>query len=110
MHCLSNKYDRCLNEYFEYNLPQSFNQIFLEHKDTLEMGRPSAVVTSPNITINDKQMSNMQEEALRDLEKQRNEIRKRFALIQMNDRVFILGGYVVDRKTGEKKAPKCDYL
>ena len=109
MHCLSNKCDRCLNEYFEYNLPQSFKQIFLEHKDTLEMGRPSAIVTSPNITIDDKQMSDMQDKALRDLEEQKNEIRKRFALIQMNDCVFLLGRYVVDRKTRDKKAPKYDY-
>jgi hypothetical protein len=73
------------------------------------MGRPNAVVTSPNITISDEQMSNMQDEALRKLQKQKNEIRKRFALIQMDDCVFILGGYVVDRKTGEKQAPKYDY-
>ena len=74
------------------------------------MGRPNAVVTSPNIAINDKQMAAMQDEALRQLEKQGKEFRKRFALMQMDEAVFILGGYVLDRKTGEKKAPKCDYL
>jgi hypothetical protein len=98
MHCLSSKCDRYLNEFFENNLPQSFNQIFLEQQDTLEMGRPNMVVTSPNIIIRDEQMSHMQDEALKRLQKQRNEIRKRFALMQMNDCVFILGGYVVERK------------
>jgi hypothetical protein len=74
------------------------------------MGRPNAVVTSPNITINDEQMMNMQDEALRKLQNDKNEIRKRFALMQMNDIVFILGGYIVDSKTGQKKVPKNDYL
>jgi hypothetical protein len=98
MHCLLNKCDRYLNEFFENNLPQNFNQIFLEQQDTLEMGRPNMVVTSPNIIIRDEQMSHMQDEALKRLQKQRNEIRKRFALMQMNNCVFILGGYVVERK------------
>jgi len=74
------------------------------------MGRPNAVVTSPNITITDEQMMSMQDEALRKLQNDKNEIRKRFALMQMNDIVFILGGYIVDSKTREKKAPKNDYL
>ena len=83
--------------------------MFLEQKDTLDMGRPNAVVTSPNITLNDEQMANIQEEALKQLEKQRGEIRKRFALLQMDDCVFILGGYVVERKTISKQPPIHDY-
>lgn len=74
------------------------------------MGRPNAVVTSPNITLNDEKMINIQDETLRKLENDENEIRKRFALMQMDDYVFILGGYILERKTGEKKIPKCDYL
>ena len=101
--------DRCLNEYFEECLQQTFYQMFIEQKDTLEMGRPNAVVTSPNINLNDEQMSRMQEEALKQLENQRGELRKRFAILQMDDRVFILGGYIVERKTISKQPPMYDY-
>lgn len=83
--------------------------MFLDQIDTLDMGRPNAVVTSPNITLNDEQMANIQEEALKQLANQRDEIRKRFALLQMDDCVFILGGYVVDRKTISKQPPMHDY-
>ncbi|CAF3421338.1 unnamed protein product [Rotaria sp. Silwood1] len=110
IHCLSNKCDNCLNEYFEKNLQLSYNQRFQNHKDTLEMGRPNAVVTSPNITINDDQMMHMQDDAIKKLKNEKKEIRKRYALMQMNDSVFILGGYIVDAKTGQKKAPENDYL
>ena len=110
IHCRSNKCDRCLNEYFDKNLQQSYKQLFRNHQDTLEMGRPNAVVTSPNIIINDDQMIRMQNEALKKLENEKLEIRKRYALMQMNDSVFILGGYVVDAKTREKRAPKNDYM
>jgi hypothetical protein len=74
------------------------------------MGRPNAVVTSPNITINDNQMMHMQDEAIKKLDDEKKEIRKRYALMQMNDSVFILGGYIVDSKTGQKKVPNNDYL
>lgn len=110
LHCLSNKCFNCLNDYFNNNLQQSYNQLFLEHKDTLDMGRPNAIVTSPNITINDEDMINKQEQALNKLENDENEIRKRFALMQMDDYIFILGGYIVDKKTREKKIPLHDYL
>jgi hypothetical protein len=110
IHCLSNKCDNCLNEYFEKSLQQGYDQIFQDQKDTLEMGRPNAVVTSPNITINDNQMMNMQDEAIRKLQEEKKEIRKRYALMQMNESVYILGGYIVDAKTGQKRPPKRDYL
>lgn len=74
------------------------------------MGRPTAVVTSPNITIDDDQMMNMQNDALRKLQDDKNEIRKKFGIMHMDDRAYILGGYVVDKKTGEKKPPKYDFL
>lgn len=108
--CLSTKCDYCLNDYFENNLRQSYNQIFLEQKETLEMGRPNAVVTSPSISIDDEQMMKMQEEALRRLQEDQKELRKKFGIMQMNDGLFILGGYLVEMKTGEKKTPKYDYL
>lgn len=107
--CQSRKCAECLDEYFHECLQQTFYQIFLEQKDTLDMGRPNAVVTSPNITLNDEQMNAMQEEALKQLEYQRGEFRKRFALLQMDDRVFILGGYIVERKTIRKQPPMYDY-
>ena len=104
--CLSNKCDGCLDEYFNKALRRSHYQIFHSHKDTLEMGRPTAVVSAPSVTISDEEMSAMQDEAIEKL----NEIRKRYALMQMNDKVFILGGYAIDSKTGRKIIPKHDYL
>lgn len=74
------------------------------------MGRPTAVVTSPNITIDDEQMMHMQNDALRKLQDDRDEIRKKFGIMHMDDRVYILGGYVVDKTTREKKTPKYDFL
>ena len=74
------------------------------------MGRPNAVVTAPNITINDDQMMAMQDEAIRKLQDETKQIRKRFALLQMNESVFILGGYTVHLRTGEKVPTKNDYL
>ncbi|CAF3416247.1 unnamed protein product [Rotaria socialis] len=110
IHCLSNKCDNCLSEYFDKALQLSYIQRFQNQKETLEMGRPNAVVTSPNITINDNQMMHMQEKAIKQLHDEKKEIRKRYALMQMNDSVFILGGYIVDSKTGEKRVPNNDYL
>ncbi|CAF1020068.1 unnamed protein product [Rotaria sordida] len=110
IHCLSNKCDNCLNEYFEKTLQLTYNQRFQNHKDTLEVGRPNAVVTSPNITINDDRMMHMQDDAIKKLQNDKKEIRKRYALMQMNDSVFILGGYIVDIETGQKKIPKYDYI
>lgn len=110
IHCLSNKCDDCLIEYFDNKLQLSYNQRFHNQKDTLEMGRPNAVVTSPNISINDDQMLRMQNEAMEKIQNEKKEIRKRYALMQMNDSVFVLGGYVVDNETGQKRAPKYDYL
>jgi hypothetical protein len=42
------------------------------------MGRTNAVVTSLNMTITDEQMMTMQDEAMRKIQQDRNEIRKRF--------------------------------
>ena len=61
------------------------NKNFLDPNDTLEMGRPNAVVISPNMTITDEQMMTMQDEAMRQIQQDRNEIQKRFALMQKND-------------------------
>lgn len=110
IHCLSNKCANCLSEYFEKSLQQGYTQLLHNQKETLEMGRPTAVVSSPNITISDAQMMIMQDEAIRKLQEDKKEIRKRYALMQMDDKVFILGGYIVDSETGEKKAPNHDYL
>ncbi|CAF4426913.1 unnamed protein product, partial [Adineta steineri] len=44
----------------------------------------------------------MQDEAIGKLQEDKKEIRKRYALMQMDDGVFILGGYIVDNETGEK--------
>lgn len=74
------------------------------------MGRPNAVVTSPNINLHDDEMAQIQDEALNKLGEERKEIRKRYALMQMNDGVFIFGGFVVDPETRERLAPKYDYL
>jgi hypothetical protein len=74
------------------------------------MGKPNAIVTSPVITIDDEEMKIMQDEAIRRIREDENEIRKRYGLMQMNASVYILGGYVVDIKTGQKKTPKNDYL
>lgn len=52
----------------------------------------------------------MQEEAINKLKESKEEIRKRYAMMQMNDSVWILGGYVVDPQTGKRIAPKYDYL
>ena len=84
--------------------------MFRSHKDTLTMGRPNAVVTSPNITIHDDDMARIQDEALSKVEEEKHEIRKRYALMQMNDGVFIFGGFVIDPRTMERLAPKHDYL
>lgn len=106
MYCLSNKCDDCLIEYFNKSLQRSHRQLFHDHKDTLETGRPIAVVSSPTITISEEQMTRMQEEAIEKLQ----EIRKRYAIMQMDNKVFLIGGYLIDRKTGEKTIPKHDYL
>jgi hypothetical protein len=74
------------------------------------MGRPNAVVTSPNLTIVDEQMLSMQNVALSQLQNEKHEFRKRFALMQMNDGVFILGGYVVEPRTQTRALPANDYL
>ncbi|CAF0998050.1 unnamed protein product [Adineta steineri] len=110
LHCLSNKCDTCLSEYFDKRLQGSYKQIFHEQKDTLEMARPTAIVSSPSITLTDNQMMVMQDEAIGKLQEDKKEIRKRYALMQMDDGVFILGGYIVDNETGEKRAPKRDYF
>jgi len=99
-----------LKDYFANNLRQSYRQIFLEQQEILEMGRPTAVVTSPSITIDDEQMMHMQNDALSQLENDKNEIRKKFGIMHMDDRVYILGGYVVDKVTREKKVPSYDFL
>lgn len=84
--------------------------MFRNHNDTLTMGRPNAIVTSPNITIHDDEMVKIQDDALQKLEHEKHEIRKRYALMQMNDGVFILGGFILDLETSERLAPKHDYL
>ena len=99
-----------MNEYFEESLQQSYHQLFHNQKDTLEMGRPNAIVTSPNITIDDEQMKMMQDEAIEKLQEEKNEFRKRYALMQTNESVFIIGGYVVHPTTGEKRPPKADFV
>jgi hypothetical protein len=73
------------------------------------MGRPNAIVSSPNLTINDEQMKNMQDEVLKKFEENK-EYRKRYGFMQMNNGIYILGGYVVDAKTRQIKIPKHDYL
>lgn len=110
LHCLSNKCDHCLSDYLAKSLERNPYQQFHEQRDSLETGRPTAIVSSPTITISDEQMKTMQDEALEKLQETQKDAHKRFALMQTDDGVFILGGYVVDANTGEKRAAKNEYL
>jgi hypothetical protein len=56
-------------------------------------------------------MLNIQNEPLRKLrDEKKMRLEKRFALMQMNVCVFMLGGYAIDRKTEVKRAPRYGYL
>ncbi|CAF0874613.1 unnamed protein product [Didymodactylos carnosus] len=107
--CNSDKCNSCLTDYFETALHRGYSQINQTSKETIKIGKPNAIIVNPNVTITDEQMRMMQDEALNKF-RDKNEIRKRMALLQTNEGVYIIGGYNINPETSTREIPKNDYF
>ena len=106
--CKSNYTDQCYREYLEKSLMCGFGQLCEVEYEKIEFTKPSIVVLSPNLEINEFQIAKLTERLISYLE-QSNQYRKRYAIVHADENSYLIGGYVFDSINKLRKPPENDY-
>lgn len=106
--CKSNYTDRCYREYLEKTLTTGFGQLREVEYEKIEFSKPSIVVLSPTLEIDESQIAKITEKLISYLEHS-NQYRKRYAIVHADDNSYIIGGYIFDPVNKLRKTPENDY-
>lgn len=106
--CKSTSTDQCYREYLEKMLTIGFGQLREIEYEKVEVPKPSIVILSPLLEINELQIAKLTERLISFLQ-QSNQYRKRYAIVHTDENSYILGGYIFDPINKLRKAPEKDY-
>lgn len=106
--CKSTYTDQCYREYLEKTLRVGFGQLREIEYEKLEFSKPSVVILSPILEMNESQIGKLTERLVSYLE-QSNQYRKRYAIVHADENSYIIGGYIFDPINKLRKAPENDY-
>jgi hypothetical protein len=85
-----------------------FGQLGEVEYEKIEFIKPSIVILSPTLKINELQITKLTEILISFLEKM-NQYRKRYAIVHADEDSYIIGGYIFDPINKLRQAPKNDY-
>lgn len=106
--CKSNDSDQCYREYLEKTLTIGFGQIRDIEYEKIEFSKPSLVILSPELEINEIEIAKLTEILISLLENMK-QYRKRYAIIHSDENSYIIGGYIFDPINKLRKTPENDY-
>ncbi|CAF2728684.1 unnamed protein product [Rotaria sp. Silwood2] len=106
--CKSNHFNECYKNYLEKNLTVGFGQLNNVDHEKLELSKPSLVILSPTLEIDESQIRKLTEKLISILENMK-QYRKRYAIIHADDNSYIIGGYIFDPINKLRKSPENDY-
>jgi hypothetical protein len=104
----SNYSDQCYRDYLETSLRIGFGQLREVEYEKIEFAKPSIVILSPTLEINELQITKLTDRLVSFLEKI-NQYRKRYAIVHAEENSYIIGGYIFDTMKRERQAPENDY-
>jgi hypothetical protein len=106
--CKSNHSDECYRNYLEKNLSIGFGQLREVEYEKVEFSKPSLVILSPTLEIDELEITKLTEKLISLLENI-NQYRKRYAVIHTDKNSYIIGGYILDPINQLRKSPENDY-
>lgn len=106
--CKSNDSDQCYREYLEKSLTIGFGQIRDIEYEKVEFSKPSLIILSPLLEINENQIAKLTDILISLLEN-KNEYRKRYGIVHFDEYSYIIGGYIFDSIKKLRQIPEYDY-
>jgi hypothetical protein len=106
--CKSNLAGECYREYLEKTLTIGFGQLREVEYEKTEFSKPSLVVLSPTLEIDEIQITKLTDKLISLLENMK-QYRKRYAIIHADENSYIIGGYIFDPINKLRKSPENDY-
>jgi hypothetical protein len=106
--CKSNHSDDCYRDYLDKNLTIGFGQLREIEYEKSEFTKPSLVILSPTLEINEFEIAKLTQKLISLLENI-NEYRKRYAIIITDEYSYIIGGYIFDPINKLRKSSDKDY-
>ncbi|CAF3331049.1 unnamed protein product [Rotaria socialis] len=106
--CKSDQFDECYRDYLEQNLSIGFGQLYDASDEKSEFSKPSLVILSPTLDIDELEIANLTEKLMSFLENMK-QYRKRYAIVHVDDNSYIIGGYIFDPINKLRKSPENDY-
>jgi hypothetical protein len=106
--CKSNYSDQCYRDYLEKNLTIGFGQLREIEYEKIEFTKPSLVILSPTLDIDEIEITKLTEKLISLLENMK-QYRKRYAIIHADENSYIIGGYIFDPINKSRKLPENDY-
>ncbi|CAF3401903.1 unnamed protein product [Rotaria sp. Silwood1] len=106
--CKSNNFNEYYKNYLEKNLTIGFGQLNDINYEKIEFSKPSLVILSPTLEINELQITILTDKLIYLLENIK-QYRKRYAIIHSDDNSYIIGGYIFDSINKLRKLPENDY-
>ncbi|CAF0772243.1 unnamed protein product [Adineta steineri] len=106
--CKSNHSDECYRNYLEKNFSIGFGQLREVEYEKIEFAKPSLVILSPTLEINELEIMKLTDKLTLTLENL-NQYRKRYAIIHTDDNSYIIGGYIFDPINKLRQIPNHDF-
>jgi hypothetical protein len=104
----SNSSDQCYREYLEKNLIIGFGQLREIEYEKIEFSKPSLVILSPTLEIDEFEITKLTEKLISRLENTK-QYRKRYAIIHADENSYIIGGYIFNPINKLRQSPENDY-
>jgi hypothetical protein len=106
--CKSNYSDPCYRNYLEKNLKIGFGQLREIEYEKMEFSKPSLVILSPTLEIDELEIIKLTDKLIFLLENMK-QYRKRYAIIHADESSYIIGGYIFDPINKLRQLPENDY-
>ena len=106
--CKSSHSDKCYRDYIEKNLTIGFGQLREVEYEKIEFPKPSIVILSPTLEIDEYQITKLTDKLISSLENI-NQYRKRYAVVHADGYSYIIGGYIFDPINKLRKSPENDF-
>ncbi|CAF0800946.1 unnamed protein product [Adineta ricciae] len=106
--CRSSHSDDCYRDYLEKNLTVGFGQLKESEYEKVEYAKPSLVILSPTIEIDEVEIMKLTDKLVLALEN-RHEHRKRYGIVHADKSSYIIGGYILNPGNLERQMSTHDY-
>ena len=106
--CRSDHTDECYRDYLVNNLTLGFGQLREVEYEKLEYSKPSLVILSPSLDIEESEITRLTEILISFLEELR-QYRKRYAIVHADENSYIIGGYIFDAVNKLRALPEHDF-